>query len=113
LSCCRRPDDDLGIDHREVAKVRLLERTDHGVRHLTQVARGLGSGLRDADQHLMLRRLAVLLNHRVVAARRAGDRRAHTIDLHRLIELDDDDRAAEKSTPSGRPFVMIITAPRR
>ena len=74
----------------------LLEHGDQRIGRFAQLARRFLAGPRDAHQHLVLRRVAVLLHHGVVAGavRQRRHRRPHLVDRHVLLELDDDDRAA-------------------
>jgi hypothetical protein len=95
---CRSADDradQLLADHLELAEVRLGQRVDNRARVLVEGVLLLVNDLRQANLLLVLRRIAVGLDH-LLARDGRHQRVANLIVRHRLLELHDDDGAARE-----------------
>ena len=86
--------DDFRSNDAEVAQPRLAHGGDDGIRFLAEIAGGLRAGAPDANQHVAIGRIAVLLHDRVAAGGQLRECRAHAFERRVLIELQDDDRSA-------------------
>ena len=93
--------DELLSHHLEAADAARLQRGPHRLCALLQARSHLGSGLRQADHHLVRVRIAVLL-HDLLALYR-GQRVAHRVLGYRLVEFDDDEAAAGEVDAQRQP----------